>query len=113
MKKINQVYEDGVIPAATYGTPADVRTIVVPNVLWDLDANLVCVLTGVLSDRKAQLEQVNAAAREISLDTARKTAPVPLHRGAAQGPRRPGRCQVTYRPPPQRPSHLTTKIPGS
>ncbi|WP_422770563.1 TAXI family TRAP transporter solute-binding subunit [Plantactinospora sp. WMMC1484] len=87
LKRINQVYEEGVIPAATYGTPADVRTIVVPNVLLvkeDLDANLVCVLTRALFDRKAQLEQANAAAGEISLDTARKTAPVPLHRGAVR-----------------------------
>ncbi|WP_326560047.1 TAXI family TRAP transporter solute-binding subunit [Micromonospora sp. NBC_01796] len=85
MKKINPVYEEGSIPAATYGTPAPVRTIVVPNLLLvknDLDANLVCVLTKALFDRKPQLEQANAAAREISLETARKTTPVPLHRGA-------------------------------
>ncbi|MDG4785958.1 TAXI family TRAP transporter solute-binding subunit [Micromonospora sp. WMMD1102] len=87
LKKINPVYEEGTIPAATYGTPAEVRTIVVPNVLLvkdDLDANLVCVLTKALFDRKPQLEQANAAAREISLDTARKTDPVPLHRGAGK-----------------------------
>ncbi|MFI6762286.1 TAXI family TRAP transporter solute-binding subunit [Micromonospora sp. NPDC050417] len=85
MKKVNPVYEVGTIPAATYGTPAEVRTIVVPNLLLvksDLDANLVCVLTRALFDRKPQLEQANAAAREISLETARNTDPVPLHRGA-------------------------------
>ncbi|MEV4631597.1 TAXI family TRAP transporter solute-binding subunit [Micromonospora sp. NPDC049523] len=87
MKKINPVYEEGAIPAATYGTPAAVRTIVVPNLLLvkdDLDPNLVCVLTKALFDRKPQLEQANAAAREISLETARKTTPVPLHRGATK-----------------------------
>ena len=30
------------------------------------------------------LEQANAAAKEISLDTARKTEPVVLHRGAVK-----------------------------
>ncbi|HWS33390.1 MAG TPA: TAXI family TRAP transporter solute-binding subunit [Actinoplanes sp.] len=87
MQKINQVYQEGTIPAATYRTPADVTTIVVPNVLLvrdDLDANVACVLTRALFDRKPQLEQANAAAREISLDLARKTTPVPLHRGAVK-----------------------------
>jgi uncharacterized protein len=87
MQKINPVYEEGVIPAATYKTAADVKTIVVPNLLLvrtDLDANVACVLTKTLFDRKPQLEQANAAAKEISLDTARQTEPVPLHRGAVK-----------------------------
>ncbi|MFG1604094.1 TAXI family TRAP transporter solute-binding subunit [Actinoplanes sp. NPDC049265] len=87
MKKINPVYEAGTIPAATYKTAADVPAIVVPNVLLvrnDLDANVACVLTKALFDRKPQLEQATAAAKEISLDTARKTDPVPLHRGAVK-----------------------------
>ena len=87
MQKINPVYEEGVVPAAAYQTAADVKTIVVPNLLLvrnDLDANVACVLTKALFDRKPQLEQANAAAKEISLETARKTDPVPLHRGAAK-----------------------------
>jgi TRAP transporter TAXI family solute receptor len=87
MQKINPVYGAGVIPAATYKTPADVKTIVVPNFLLvknDLDANVACVLTKALFDRKPQLEQANAAAKEITLDNARKTDPVPLHRGAVK-----------------------------
>jgi uncharacterized protein len=85
MQKINPGYEEGTVPAATYALAADVKTIVVPNVLLvkdDLDANVACVLTKALFDRKPQLEQANAAAKGISLDTARKTDPVPLHRGA-------------------------------
>ncbi|SDY44833.1 hypothetical protein SAMN05444365_102295 [Micromonospora pattaloongensis] len=85
LQKINPVYEAGKIPAATYGTPADVTTIVVPNVLLvksDLDPNVVCVITKALFERKPQLEQANRAAKEISLETARRTEPVPLHRGA-------------------------------
>jgi len=87
LKKINPVYELGTIPAAAYRTAADVRTVVVPNLLLvreNLDANVACVLTKALFDRKPQLEQANAAAKEISLATARNTAPVVLHRGAVK-----------------------------
>ena len=48
----------------------------------DLDANLGCVLTKALFERKPQLEQAAPAAKGISLDTARDTAPVPLNRGS-------------------------------
>ncbi|TFV56988.1 TAXI family TRAP transporter solute-binding subunit [Mycobacterium sp. PS03-16] len=85
MKEISEVYEEGVIPAATYGLPGDTKTIVVPNMLLvrdDLDANLACVLTKTLFDRKPQLEQAVSAAKGINLDNARNTAPVPLNRGA-------------------------------
>jgi hypothetical protein len=67
--------------------PTDTKTIVVPNMLLvrdDLDANLACLLTRTLFDRKPQLEQPVAAAKGISLDTARQTDPVPLHRAAAR-----------------------------
>jgi TRAP transporter TAXI family solute receptor len=85
LQKINPVYETGSIPSATYKTPADIPTVVVPNLLLvreNLDANVACVLTKALFDRKPQLEQANAAAKEISLDKARKTDPITLHRGA-------------------------------
>ncbi|WP_433723705.1 TAXI family TRAP transporter solute-binding subunit [Nocardia sp. CA-129566] len=86
MHAVNPVYEEGAIPATVYGLTADVKTIVVPNLLLvreDLDANLACVLTKTLFDRKSQLEQANSAAKGISRDTATITAPVVLHRGAA------------------------------
>ncbi|MFI9508290.1 TAXI family TRAP transporter solute-binding subunit [Nocardia sp. NPDC052566] len=85
MKKISPVYEAGTIPAATYGLTADAKTIVVPNVLLvrdDVDANLACVLTKTLFDRKPQLEQANSAAKGITRENARNTDPVPLNRGA-------------------------------
>lgn len=85
MQEISPAYEQGVIPAATYGLPADVATIVVPNVLLvrdDIDANLACVLTKTLFERKPQLEQAVGAAKGIALETARDTDPVPLNRGA-------------------------------
>jgi uncharacterized protein len=87
MKQVNPVYEESTIPAATYGMAEDARTIVVPNLLLvkqDTDPNVVCALTKALFDRKPQLEQANAAAKEISLDKARKTDPVTLHRGAVK-----------------------------
>ncbi|MGC9670460.1 TAXI family TRAP transporter solute-binding subunit [Planosporangium sp. 12N6] len=87
MQETNQAYQAGKIPAATYKTAADIPTIVVPNVLLvkeDLDANLACVLTKTLFDKRDDLVKANAAAKGISLDTARKTDPVSLHRGAKE-----------------------------
>ena len=46
LKEINTIYEQGVIPAATYQTPGDVQTVVVPNLLLvkdDMDGNIACV----------------------------------------------------------------------
>lgn len=85
MQETNAAYQAGVIPAATYKTPADVPTIVVPNVLLvrdDLDANIACVLTKTLIERKDDLAKANGAAKGISLDKASKTEPIKLHRGA-------------------------------
>ncbi|MEV4345884.1 TAXI family TRAP transporter solute-binding subunit [Actinoplanes sp. NPDC049596] len=87
LQKINPVYEAGTIPAATYKLPADAPTVIVPNLLLvrnDLDPNVACVLTKTLFDRQPQLVQANAAAKEITLDQARKTDPVPLQRGAVK-----------------------------
>ena len=85
LKEINTIYEQGVIPAATYQTPGDVQTVVVPNLLLvkdDMDGNIACVVTKALFENKAELVKVNKAAQDISLDTARQTDPVPLHPGA-------------------------------
>ena len=85
LKEINPIYERGVIPASTYQTPADVPTVVVPNVLLvkqDLDGTTACVLTKALFEHKADLVKANRAADGITLDTARQTSPVPLHPGA-------------------------------
>jgi TRAP transporter TAXI family solute receptor len=87
LQETNQAYQAGSIPAATYRTAADVPTIVVPNVLLvkeDLDANAACVLTKTLFDKRDELVKANAAAKGIGLETARKTNPVPLHRGAKE-----------------------------
>jgi TRAP transporter TAXI family solute receptor len=85
LQEINPIYERGVIPASTYETPADVPTVVVPNVLLvkdNMDGNTACVLTKALFDHKADLVKANKAANGITLDIARQTSPVPLHPGA-------------------------------
>jgi uncharacterized protein len=85
LQEINPIYEEGVIPASTYQSPADVPTVVVPNLLLvkdDMDGNTACALTKALFDHKSDLVKVNKAADGISLDTARQTSPVPLHPGA-------------------------------
>ncbi len=85
LQELNPIYEQGLIPASTYQTPADVPTVVVPNVLLvkaDMQGNTACVLTKALFDHKADLVKANKAANAIALDTARQTSPVPLHPGA-------------------------------
>ena len=85
LKEINTIYEQGVIPAATYQTPSDVQTVVVPNLLLvnkNMDGNTACVVTKALFEHKADLVKASKAADGINLDTARQTDPVPLHPGA-------------------------------
>jgi TRAP transporter TAXI family solute receptor len=85
MKEINPVYAQGTIPAAAYGTPSDVRTIVVPNLLLvrpDFPAGSACAITKLMFDRKADLEKVHPAAKELDPKVAVDTAPVELAPGA-------------------------------
>ncbi|TWF96024.1 TAXI family TRAP transporter solute-binding subunit [Saccharopolyspora dendranthemae] len=87
LNQISPVYEQGTIPAATYGLPADVPTVEVPNLLVvrdDFPAGNACALTRLLFDKKAELEAVHPAAKQINRDEATKTDPVPLHPGAKQ-----------------------------
>ncbi|MFC3500751.1 TAXI family TRAP transporter solute-binding subunit [Micromonospora krabiensis] len=85
MAELNPAYQAGTIGKDAYRTPTDTPTIVVPNVLLvrkDLDANVACAITRTLFERRDALAQANPAAKGISLDNARKTDPVALHRGA-------------------------------
>lgn len=84
-KTYGAIYYKDAIPAATYKQPADVETIVVPNVLLvrkDMPDDLAEKLTRVIFENKDALVQVNAAAKGILLEDAAKTDPVPLHPGA-------------------------------
>ena len=85
LKEINPVYAEGTVPAAAYGMPADVRTVVVPNLLLvrkDFPANNACAVTKLLFDKKADLEKVHPAAKELDPKVAVDTAPVELAPGA-------------------------------
>jgi uncharacterized protein len=87
LKKINEVYEKGSLPADTYGLPEDVPAIVVPNLLLvteDFPAANACAITKLIFDKKADLVQVHKAASAIDRETAVDTDPVKLHPGAAQ-----------------------------
>ncbi|MEV0795375.1 TAXI family TRAP transporter solute-binding subunit [Kribbella sp. NPDC050459] len=83
--KYGAVYSQAPIPAATYKQPADVATIVVPNVLLvrkDMKDELAEQLTKTLYENMGALVAVNAAAKGITLENATKTDPVLLHPGA-------------------------------
>ena len=80
------MYDTAPIPAATYGL-ADVPTIVVPNLLLvreDFAAANACALTKLIFDKKADLEKVHPAAKDISKDKASDVRPGPAAPGAKQ-----------------------------
>lgn len=86
LQKISSVYETARIPASSYRTPADVPTIAVPNYLLvrdDFTAGNACAITKLIFNKRAELEKVHPAAKQISLDTAAHTGDVPLHPGAS------------------------------
>ncbi|MEU8296962.1 TAXI family TRAP transporter solute-binding subunit [Micromonospora sp. NPDC048909] len=85
MAELNPAYQAGTIGRDAYRTAADTPAIVVPNVLLvrkDLDADVACAITRTVFEKKDALAQANPAAKGISLENARRTDPVPLHRGA-------------------------------
>jgi uncharacterized protein len=85
LKKVNEVYDRGVIPAATYGQPADVPTVAVPNVLLvraDFPEGDACAVTKLIYEKKSDLEAVHPAVKDIQRDKAAMTDPVPLHPGS-------------------------------
>jgi uncharacterized protein len=85
MQEVNPVYAAGTVPASAYGTPGDVATIVVPNLLLvrhDFPAGDACAVTRLMFDKKADLEKVHPAAKELDPKIAVDTAPVELAPGA-------------------------------
>ncbi|GAA3880989.1 TAXI family TRAP transporter solute-binding subunit [Saccharothrix violaceirubra] len=85
LRQVNPVYDRGVIPAAAYGQPADVPTIIVPNVLLvrdDFPISNACAVTKAIYEHKGDLEKVHPAARDILRDQAGLTDPVPLSPGS-------------------------------
>ncbi len=87
LKEVNPVYEEGSLPADTYGLPSDVPTIVVPNLLLvtaDFPAGNACAITKLIFDEKDELVKVHKAANALDRETAVDTGPVELHPGAAR-----------------------------
>ena len=87
LQKINPVYDEGTIPAATYNLDSDVETIVVPNVLLvadDFPANNACAITKLIWSSKDKLAQVHPAAAELDPKTAQESAPIELAAGAKE-----------------------------
>ncbi|HEU0042246.1 MAG TPA: TAXI family TRAP transporter solute-binding subunit [Jiangellaceae bacterium] len=85
LQEISPVYEEGSIPAATYGLADDAASIVVPNVLMvrnDMPDNVACALTTLLYDKTDDLVTVHPAAGGIKLELADQTEPIPVHPGS-------------------------------
>ena len=83
-RRYGDYYEPGTIPAATYGTEA-VGTIRVINVLLverGFDPDLAEQLVRVLFDHRSDLEAASPAAKDIRIQSATDTQPVPLNPGA-------------------------------
>jgi hypothetical protein len=84
-REYGDAYHAGTIAPSVYGTGGAVRTIVVPNLLVvgaTMSDDLAGKLTRLVFDHRADLVKVHPEALHISLDTAAKTADVPLHPGS-------------------------------
>lgn len=81
-------YRRGLIPQSAYpGMTADVAVIVISNVLVvheSMPVDLAYGITRLLFERKAELEAVHAEARNLRLETATGSCPVPFHAGASR-----------------------------
>jgi uncharacterized protein len=84
--KVGAPYQSAPIPGGTYkGNDKDVDTAVVPNYLVTrstLPDKEVYEMTKTIFDNLSSLQAAHAAAKAISLQTAGKNPPVPLHPGA-------------------------------
>jgi TRAP transporter TAXI family solute receptor len=85
-RRYGDFYEPGAIPAGTYGAD-EAGSIRVTNVLLvkkGFDPALAEALVRVLFDHRSDLEAASPAAKDIRIQTATQTRPVPLNAGAAK-----------------------------
>ena len=85
-RQYGDFYEPGAIPAGTYGADR-AGSIRVTNVLLvkkGFDPALAGQLVRVLFDHRSDLEAASPAAKDIRIQTATQTRPVPLNAGAAK-----------------------------
>jgi TRAP transporter TAXI family solute receptor len=83
--KYGAAYQVGAIPTTAYGTPADVSTIAVPNVLVVSDKmsdELAGKLVKLIFDEQKELVKVHPEAANISIQNAADTGDIELHPGA-------------------------------
>jgi uncharacterized protein len=88
VENIGAPYAPGIIPAGTYeGQTADVPTAAITNILVtraDLDDETVYQMTKALFENLDEMVAAHSAAKAISIDTAIKGLPIPLHPGAGR-----------------------------
>ena len=80
-------YRPAPIERSVYSLPADVSTIAVGAMIVataEMPDALAYDLTRVLFDHQDELARTHPEGRNVNRDSARKTAPVPLHSGAAR-----------------------------
>lgn len=79
-------YQPGVIPAGTYeGQDSDVPTVAITNILVTHEGvsdELAYQMTKLMFDNLPRLANAHAAAKDITLETATRNLPIPLHPGA-------------------------------
>lgn len=78
-------FNEASIPADTYGNPEDVPTLTFNNLLVarkDLSEDTVFELTQTMWENIEQVQDAHNAARDITLDTAQESVPIPFHPGA-------------------------------
>lgn len=82
----NAAYQPAVIPAGTYdGQDRDVPTVAINNILLSHSAvsdELAYQMTKLMFDNLARLGTAHSAAKDITLKTASRGLPIPLHPGA-------------------------------
>lgn len=85
--KYGAVYTTSKLPKDKYGTPEDVPTITVANLLVvnaDMPDKLAYDLTRLLFEHQAELGQVHPEGKNFDKQGASTTDPVPLHPGASR-----------------------------
>jgi TRAP transporter TAXI family solute receptor len=82
----NDAYQPAVIPAGTYdGQDADVPTVAINNILVShegVSEEVAYQMTKLMFDNLERLGNAHSAAKDITLETAAKNLPIPLHPGA-------------------------------
>ena len=82
----SDAYQAGVIPAGTYdGQDADVPTVAITNILVShekVSDEVAYQMTKLMFDNLSALGNAHSAAKDIKLENATKTLPIPLHPGA-------------------------------